>query len=388
MSDTEMDDQELTVPNLGNPEVVDKYKASAAVANQALAAVVRAAVPGAVVTDLCKLGDDTIEALSKTTYSKANVSRGIAFPTCISPNNVCGHYSPLSSDRSMVLAEGDLVKVDLAAQVDGLIATVAHSFICTANPQQQITGPKADVICAAHFAGECVLRMLRPGKTSTEISQVVQDVGAVFNCTPLEGVSSHRMLRNDILGEKEIVNKPSKDQDVKEIVIEEGEVYSVDIIMSTGEGKSKDSDERATVFRRQGGTVLLKMKASRAVVSEVNKRFGDNAFCIRSFADENKALLGLRECLSNNLFDPFPVYYERDGVFTAQFKFTVLILKSSIQRITAHPLPFVSSEFSVTEPRLVNILNMGTKRKSANKKKKRKKATSAASPAPDNMEVE
>ena len=86
------------------------------------------------------------------------------------------------------------------------------------------------------------------------------------------------------------------------------------------------------------------------------------------------------------MLDPFPVFYEKEGVLTAQFKFTVLILKGSIQRITAHPLPFVSSEHSITEPRLLSILQMGTKRKNANKKKKRNKK--AAAPAPDKMEVD
>jgi len=384
MSDTEMDDAELTVPNLSNPEVVDKFKAAADMANRALAVVVAAAVPGAVVVDLCTLGDQTLTDLAKTTYAKAHVDRGIAFPTCVSPNNICGHYSPLASDRSVVLKEGDLVKVDLGAQVDGLIATAGHSFVCTANPQQQFTGPIADVICAAHFAGECVLRMCRPGKTSTEIAQVVQDVAEVFKCKALQGVSSRRMLRDDLLGDKEIVNQPSKDQKVDEIVIEENEVYSIDIIMSTGTGESKDSEERATVYRRTSEQVFLKMKASRALLGEATRKFGNHAFTLRAFEDENKALLGVKECLNNRLLDPFPVFYEKDGVLTAQFKFTVLILKGSIQRITAHPLPFVSSEYSITEPRLLSILNMGTKRKNAKKRRKKKPAAAA----PDKMEVD
>mmetsp|Transcript_14513 Transcript_14513/g.16226 ORF Transcript_14513/g.16226 Transcript_14513/m.16226 type:complete len:389 (-) Transcript_14513:13-1179(-) len=387
MSDTEMMDDaaDMTVPNLSNPEVVDKFKAAADVANRALAVVVQAAVPGAVVVDLCALGDSTITTMAEGVYAKMKVERGIAFPTCISPNNICGHYSPLASDRSAVLKEGDLVKVDLGAHVDGLIATAAHSFVCTANPQQQFTGPIADVICAAHFAGECALRMCRPGKTSEEISQVIQDVAAVFGCNALEGVSSRRMLRNDLLGDKAIVNKPSKDQKVDHIVIEENEVYSIDIIMSTGTGESKDSEERANVYRRTSEQVLLKMKASRALLGEATRKFGDHAFSLRAFDDENKALLGLKECVANRLLDPFPVFYEREGVLTAQFKFTVLILKGSIQRITAHPLPFVSSEHSITEPRLLSILQMGTKRKNANKKKRRNKKAPAAA---DKMEVD
>ena len=54
---------------------------------------------------------------------------------------------------------------DLGVHVDGFIANVAHTVVATNDPQQAITGRKADVICAAHFAGEIALRLLRPGNT-------------------------------------------------------------------------------------------------------------------------------------------------------------------------------------------------------------------------------
>lgn len=45
------------------------------------------------------------------------MEKGIAFPTCISINDVCGHYSPLISDandkeaEAGLLKEGDVVKM-------------------------------------------------------------------------------------------------------------------------------------------------------------------------------------------------------------------------------------------------------------------------------------
>ena len=36
--------------------------------------------------------------------------KGIAFPTCLSVNEICGHYSPLK-EESKKLAEGDMVKM-------------------------------------------------------------------------------------------------------------------------------------------------------------------------------------------------------------------------------------------------------------------------------------
>ena len=53
-------------------------------------------------------------------------SSGVAFPTCISVNNVICHYTPLLSEPDTCLQDGDLVKMDLGAHIDGFIAVVAH----------------------------------------------------------------------------------------------------------------------------------------------------------------------------------------------------------------------------------------------------------------------
>jgi len=40
------------------------------------------------------------------------MEKGIAFPTCISCNEICGHFSPLKSEPAF-LKEGDVAKIDL-----------------------------------------------------------------------------------------------------------------------------------------------------------------------------------------------------------------------------------------------------------------------------------
>lgn len=53
------------------------------------------------------------------TYVKKRVEKGVAFPTCVSVNEVVGHYSPLEDE--VVLKEGDVVKVELGVHIDGYI---------------------------------------------------------------------------------------------------------------------------------------------------------------------------------------------------------------------------------------------------------------------------
>lgn len=366
---------EEEITTLANPEVVDKYKAAATVANAALAHVASLCQPGTSVIDICKAGDDFIEAETAKVYAKKKFLRGISFPTCISVNNTVCNFSPLSSDSPVILQEGDVVKIDLGAHFDGFPSQVGHTIVATANPQQAIVGKRADVICAAHFAGECALRLCRPGNKASQITKTIKDVSQVFGCNPVVGFRSFQVDQNVVEGEKSIANC-ADDEDNEDCTFEENEVYIIDILMSTGEGKTKPGDAKTTVYKKTDNIYNLKLAASRYVITEVSKRFGQLPFTLRAL-DEKRGRLGIVECLKNNLVEDYPVVYEQEGEFVAQFKFTVLLLPNSIQKLNAYNLPYVQSEHNITDPALSSILSMGLKRKSNAKKKKKKKKKAA-----------
>jgi methionine aminopeptidase len=75
----------------------------------------------------------------KKCYNKKKTEKGIAFPVCLSINEVCGHFSPLVSDSEdkekefSILKEGDVVKVDLGVHIDGYIGLVAHTIVVQAD---------------------------------------------------------------------------------------------------------------------------------------------------------------------------------------------------------------------------------------------------------------
>jgi len=59
------------------------------------------------------------------------------------------------------------------------------------------------------------------------------------------------------------------------------------------------------------------MKASRAVFSEINKKFPTMPFAARLLGGEGegeaKSRLGLVECLNHELLHPYPVLWEKAG---------------------------------------------------------------------------
>ncbi|XP_076341893.1 proliferation-associated protein 2G4-like isoform X2 [Tachypleus tridentatus] len=93
-------------------------------------------------------------------------------------------------------------------------------------------------------------------------------------------------------------------------------------------------DTRTTVYKKTDEIYQLKMKASVAFFSEVEKKFGNMPFTLRALEDEKKARMGVVECVNHKLIEPFTVLYEKEGELVAQFKFTVLLMPSGSHKIT------------------------------------------------------
>lgn len=69
-------------------------------------------VPDASVITICEFGDNLIlEETGKVFKKDKEGKKGIAFPTCLSINNCVCHFSPLKSDKDVIIKNGDMVKM-------------------------------------------------------------------------------------------------------------------------------------------------------------------------------------------------------------------------------------------------------------------------------------
>ncbi|TPX44324.1 hypothetical protein SeMB42_g03988 [Synchytrium endobioticum] len=386
VSDVEMDstpEQPKEDDTLGNCEVVTKYQAAAKIANDALKKVVDASIEGSKIIDLCMLGDKYIEDAVKTVYNKGKIPKGIGFPTSVSKNHYICHYSPLPSDPDAysTLTKGEMVRIELGVHVDGFLAQVATTLVVGADKENPISGRQADALMAAYVASETAIRTLKPGRTNVEVTEIVQKSAEEFGCKPIEGMLSHQITRNNMEGQKQIILNPTDQQkkDSEKQTFAEGEVYAVDILVSTGEGKPKTADSRTTIYRRNPDqTYLLKMQTSRRVLSEVKSRFGSFAFNLRHMEEEKKARMGILECEKHAVVSPYPVLCEKEGEHIAHFQFTVLLLPAGPLKITSFPwdASLLKSEKEVKSEELKELLKTSVRK--SNKKKKKSKSAGGA----------
>jgi len=63
------------------------------------------------------------------------------------------------------------------------------------------------------------------------------------------------------------------------------------------------------------------------------------------------------------LVDSYPVLYEKEGEYVAQYKFTVLMTPTQTLKLINQSLPFVKSDYQITDPSVTSLLSLGTKRK-------------------------
>ncbi|KAJ7536137.1 hypothetical protein O6H91_12G057500 [Diphasiastrum complanatum] len=372
MSDEEnKEEKEL---DLTSADVVTKYKLAAEIANKALQLVISECKPGAKVVDLCEKGDAFIRAQTANVYknAKKKIEKGVAFPTCVSPNNTVCHFSPLASDET-VLGDNDIVKIDLGCHIDGFVAVVAHTHVLQEGP---ITGRAADVIAAASTAAEVALRLVRPGRKNKDVTEALQKVASAYDCKIVEGVLSHQIKQFVIDANKVILSVTNPETRVDEAEFEENEVYAIDIVTSTGEGKPKLLDEKqTTVYKRAvDKNYHLKMKASRFIFSEINQKFPIMPFTARAL-EEKRARLGLVECVNHELLQPYPVLHEKPGDLVAHLKFTVLLMPNGSDRISGHSIQDLKPTKTLEDPEVKSWLALGTKakKKGGGKKKKGKK---------------
>lgn len=371
MSDSENDE----VNDLSNPDVTTKYRAAGDIINKVLQKVADACVSEADIATVCEIGDKAIEEETGKLYNKKDkegnkMEKGVAFPTCISVNDIIGHYSPLKGE-SKALKEGDVAKIDMACHFDGFIAAAAHTVIVGGVKAED---KRADAIHAAWTAAEAAVRLIQVGNTNSQVTAAIAKSAAAFDCNPVQGVLSHQMKKHVIDGNRVIINAETPEQTVDEFEFELNEVYCVDIVVSSGEGKGKETEIRNTVYKRAVETnYMLKTQKARQFLSEVNRRFPALPFTLRAIEDEQVARVGVTESKRHELLEEYPVLKEKADEMVAQFKFTVLLLPGGTKKITG--LPFGSLETQaitskkVEDEDLKKLLSSSANPKKAKKKK-------------------
>lgn len=319
-------------------EILHKYQTAAQLANKALIFALSQVKAGASVLDICRRTDEELVALASKVYNKGRLLKGVAFPCCVSVNNVLGYFSPVDSEYDMNLQDGDLVKIELGAHIDGFPALVGSSVVVGASKDNPVTGPAANLVHAAHLVSEATLRLLRAGKTSKEVAEIIKKMTSELGVNFVEGMISHSINKNRLADEKMIVVRPAEGQAkmIETSTFSNYDVFVIDISLSSGKGSIRASRKhQTTVYKRTEQNHSLRLKTSRGVINEIQSKFGLMAFNLRSLENVNRARLALNEATQHQVTTAYEVLEEKDKeTLTARFMFTVIVMPAGPLKIT------------------------------------------------------
>jgi len=257
------------------------------------------------------------------TAEKLIVEKGSkpAFPCNVSVNEVAAHYSP-PMDDSAAVKEGDMVKVDIGAHVDGYIADTAFTVA---------TGEKAEMVQVVEKALEAAIAAVKPEIDVGEIGRVVEETITAAGFKPIRNLTGHSLARWDLHSGLTIPNvKENMGQ-----ILKAGDVLAIEPFVTDGAGFVED--QKSLHIFRYMRDVPTRLRMSRELLRDVRKEYSSLPFAERWLAKRMSKLrleLTLRELVGIGAFWPYYVLAERAKGKVAQAEHTVIVTETGCEVTT------------------------------------------------------
>jgi methionyl aminopeptidase len=245
-----------------------------------------------------------------------------AFPVNISVDEIAAHYTPSSTDDKK-FGNGDVVKLDVGAHVDGYIGDTAITVeVGTRNYHDLIESSRKALAIALEMIGEGVAVSTLGGA----IERSIKDDGF----SPVINLTGHGMDRYCLHAGMTIPNI----DDGNLTRVKSGMVIAIEPFATNGGGQVMNG-KPGNIFR-----VLrerpLKDKKALEFFSEIRTKFNKLPFCERWCTSMNpNAPSHLKTLLRHGLISSYPILYEYKKGIVTQAEHTVLIKNSKIEILTS-----------------------------------------------------
>lgn len=244
-----------------------------------------------------------------------------AFPCNVSVNEVAAHYSPPAADESRV-KEGDLVKVDIGAQIDGYIADTAVTIA---------TGDDLEMVQAVERALEEAIKVIKPGIDVGDIGEAIEATALAAGFKPIRNLTGHALSRWTLHAGLTIPNVRGATGERLEV----GDVLALEPFITNGAGYVEDAPQ-VFIFRYVGDRPV-RTRMARKMLFDIKRNYDNLPFAERWLAKGMSKLrleLTLRELINAGALYPYHVLKERAGGKVAQAEHTVIVTEQGCEVIT------------------------------------------------------
>lgn len=244
-----------------------------------------------------------------------------AFPCNVSVNQIAAHYSPPADDDSEV-KEGDLVKIDIGAHIDGYIADTAVTVA---------TGAKIEMVQAVERALEEGIKVVKPGIDVGEIGKAIEDSAKASGFKPIQNLTGHGLARWNLHAGLTVPNINENTGQKLEV----GNVAALEPFLTDGAGFVEDAPQ-AYIFRYLRDRPV-RMRMTKELLNTIKRSYSSLPFAERWLAKNMSKLrleLTLRELVGVGALHPYHVLKERGDGLVAQAEHTVIVTEGGCEVIT------------------------------------------------------
>ncbi len=246
----------------------------------------------------------------------------LAFPCNISINEIAAHYSPPIYDET-VLHNGDYVKVDMGAHINGYIADTAFTV--------KIDKEKDDMIKASEEALENAISMIKAGVNTSDIGAKIEETIKSYGFKPIENLNGHRLAQNDLHADVTIPNIATDEG----YILKDGEVFAIEPFSTNGAGRVIDED-KVFIFKYLMNRPI-RLGLARKVLADIRRNYPDLPFAERWLSKKfpgRKLDFALKTLMRNGIIYNYNVLRDEKRGYITQKEHTVIIRKDGCEVTT------------------------------------------------------
>jgi len=219
-------------------EQLEKLKRAGRVVAKTMRAMAAVMEPGMATCELDAFGRQLLEREGARPAPESTY--GFPGATCISVSPAVAHGIP----GEQVLCAGDLVNIDVSADIDGYYADTGGSFVIPP------VKPKIEKLCRdgkrAMWSG---IRVVKAGAKLNEIGRAIQDFADRNRYTLIRNLASHG-VGGALHEEPGSIPTWYEPRDTRRI--QEGLVFTIEPFLSTGSHMAVDGNDAWTLFADGG----------------------------------------------------------------------------------------------------------------------------------------
>ena len=285
--------------------MLEKYERAGEIVKKVKEEVVKLVKPGVKLLEVAEFVESRIVELGGKP----------AFPCNISINSDAAHFTPKRNDER-VFKEGDIVKIDIGAHVDGYIADSAITIDL---------GDHEDLVDCSKRALEKAIEVVHAGVNTAEIGEVIEKTIREFGFRPIVNLTGHGLDRY-------IAHAPPTIYNVKVdkgVELKEGMVIAIEPFATDGAGKVVERGE-CEIFSLIA-VKKLRLKQEREFVRYIAENYRTLPFARRWV---NVSDIVLARLVKQGVLRAYPVLTEVNNGLVSQFEHTLIVEEDGCKVIT------------------------------------------------------